>query len=259
MVEKVWLLSCGHLMVPKSMYVPSDTSGERHTSPSFVYLLKLDDGTYGLIDTGMKQTKGKTPNETWGVRAVELPPVLVDEDDICYRLGQVGLKPDDISFVIITHMHWDHTGGNEYFKHTPFYVQKKEYRYALHPDPFFCKSFMRNHFDVGVEYRLIDGDTEIAPGVYAIATRGHTPGHQAVFAQMADGSSFIFTGDAAYIPDNVEKLVLQNNCYAPEEAYQSLTKMQTLQRITGANYLYAHNPDPEYLKQLPEIGVEVIQ
>lgn len=136
MVEKIWLLSCGHLKVPKSMYEPADTSGERWVAPSYAYLLKMEDGTYGLVDTGMKQAKGHTPEETWGVRAVELPPVLVDQDDITYRLGQLGLKADDISWVAITHMHWDHTGGNEYFQKTPFYVQKKEYRYALHPDPF---------------------------------------------------------------------------------------------------------------------------
>ena len=117
---------------------------------------------------------------------------------------------------------------------------------------------MRNHFDVGVEYRLLDGDTQICPGVWAIATRGHTPGHQAIFAKMADGSSYLCTGDAAYIPKNENGPMLQNNCYAPEEAYQSLTKMKTLAEMTGAKFLYAHNPVPEYLDECRAMGVEVI-
>src|SRR5713101_2776371 len=83
-------------------------------------------------------------------------------------LGEWDMTPDDIDLVINTHLHFDHCGQNAGFKNARF--------------------------------ELLDGDTDVRPGLAVIATPGHTAGHQCVVVQSGDGASDLLIGDAAYTP-----------------------------------------------------------
>src|SRR5580692_3031803 len=102
----------------------------------------------------------------------------------------------DISLVINTHLHFDHCGQNPVFGHAPFYVQRAELDRARRESP-----DLSGWFDfMGARFELLDGDTEILPGLSVIATPGHTVGHQCVAAGADDGSLDLLIGDAAYTP-----------------------------------------------------------
>jgi N-acyl homoserine lactone hydrolase len=107
-------------------------------------------------------------------------------------LADLDMSPADIGLVINTHLHFDHCGQNAVFKHAPFYVQRAELdrmrREAGELHDWF--GFMDARFE------LLDGDTEILPGLSVVATPGHTAGHQCV---VVDGSDLLI-GDAAYTP-----------------------------------------------------------
>lgn len=107
-------------------------------------------------------------------------------------LAELDMSPADISLVINTHLHFDHCGQNAVFSHAPFYVQRTELdrmrREASELHDWF--GFMNARFE------LLDGDTEILPGLSVITTPGHTAGHQCV---VVDGSDLLI-GDAAYTP-----------------------------------------------------------
>src|SRR5215813_14913470 len=96
-------------------------------------------------------------------------------------LNDHGLVPGDISFVVNTHLHFDHCGQNAVFRHAPFYVQRAEVERA--------KVESRDLFDwfgfMDARFELLDGDAEIVPGVHVIATPGHTSGHQSVLVHLA--------------------------------------------------------------------------
>jgi N-acyl homoserine lactone hydrolase len=90
-------------------------------------------------------------------------------------LAELDLSPADIGLVINTHLHFDHCGQNAVFKHAPFYVQRAELDRARREDP-----ELREYFDfAGARFELLDGDTQILPGLEVIATPGHTPSGQA--------------------------------------------------------------------------------
>jgi N-acyl homoserine lactone hydrolase len=109
-------------------------------------------------------------------------------------LAELDMSPADISLVINTHLHFDHCGQNAVFKHAPFYVQRAELERARHEAP-----ELADWFDfMGAGFELLDGDTEILPGLSVIATPGHTAGHQSVVVQTGDGSPDLLIGDAAY-------------------------------------------------------------
>lgn len=250
MIKKMWLLRSGYLMLDQSMFTRTE-NGKKNKAPVYEVLLQTESGAYFLVDTGQNPFGISEPEKTWGTRHLELPPVLTEADDVCARLALLGLKPEDISAVINTHLHWDHTGGNQFFPHAKFYVQKAEYRFALYPDSFFGKSYLHNHFDMGCRYELLEGDYHLTDGVEIIETKGHTAGHQSVLVTMCDGQKVFIAGDACYIPENVEKLLLQGNCYDSDHAVRSLHKIRTILNLTGAYLLPSHNPSPDFMESLP--------
>ncbi|HXW46847.1 MAG TPA: N-acyl homoserine lactonase family protein [Streptosporangiaceae bacterium] len=117
-------------------------------------------------------------------------------------LDELGMTPGDIGLVINTHLHFDHCGQNAVFKNAAFYVQRRELDRARRESP-----QLADWFDfMGARFELLDGDTEILPGLSVIATPGHTVGHQSVVVRTADtgepgdGGEDLLIGDAAYTP-----------------------------------------------------------
>jgi N-acyl homoserine lactone hydrolase len=115
---------------------------------------------------------------------------------VAEALEELDMTPGDIGMVINTHLHFDHCGQNAVFKHAAFYVQRAELDRARRESP-----KLTEWFDfMNARFELLDGDTEILPGLRAITTPGHTVGHQSVVVDSADGLSDVLVGDAVYTP-----------------------------------------------------------
>ncbi len=91
-------------------------------------------------------------------------------------LAGLDMTPADIGLVINTHLHFDHCGQNAVFRHAACHVQRAELDRAKREDPELCDWF--GFMDA--RWELLDGDTEILPGLSVITTPGHTAGHQCV-------------------------------------------------------------------------------
>ena len=112
---------------------------------------------------------------------------LVSVED---AFGKLGLKPEDIEIVIVTHLHADHTALGYLYKKAKFIVQKKELDYARNPHPIDACIYDSSTFE-GLNLEVIDGEKEIIPGVFAFPTPGHTPGGQSVEVNTAAGKAII--------------------------------------------------------------------
>ena len=114
---------------------------------------------------------------------------------IADALAGLDMTPSDIGLVINTHLHFDHCGQNAVFSHAACAVQRTELDRA--------KREARELYDwfgfMDARWELLDGDTEIVPGLSVITTPGHTVGHQCVVVSSADGQDLLI-GDAAYTP-----------------------------------------------------------
>lgn len=111
-------------------------------------------------------------------------------------LAELDMTPGDITLVINTHLHFDHCGQNAVFKHAAFHVQRTELDRARRQSP-----DLADWFDfMGARFELLDGDTEVRPGLSVIATPGHTDGHQSVVVQSGTAEPEVLIGDAAYTP-----------------------------------------------------------
>jgi N-acyl homoserine lactone hydrolase len=239
-IKQVYLLEGGYLYLDRSILLWGRGYGQEQKIPACMALLETDKG-WVLIDTGLNPLGVTEPEKAWGERAKVVKPELKPEDDVRFRLKELGLTAGDIRYVIHTHMHWDHTGGNRFFTEAAFLVQKAEYRFAYWPDQHVQASYMRDHFDCGVHYELVEGDTEVLPDITLVHTPGHTPGHQSVLVKVAGGKYLLFAGDAAYTLDNVAEMLPLGNSWDPLAAVSSLRKLKTIQILTGALLLPSHD------------------
>ena len=177
--------------------------GDKIPVPIIMYLLK-GSKTSILVDTGC------APPD-WANKYH--PPITQTEDQIpSNALKKHGITPDNLDFVIITHMHWDHAFNNGDYTKCPIIVQKKEWEYALNPLPCHYHTYESQHggfyppFLRNIEnqkLRIIEGEREIVPGVRVIPLPGHTPGMQGVHVATDDGDRLICS-DAVPLYENWE-------------------------------------------------------
>ncbi len=125
-------------------------------------------------------------------------------------LNTLGISPEDIGIVILTHLHWDHSYNLEHFSRATFVVQRSEMEYAVSPLP-----TDRRPYTIGIpgvqppwmkvfgKIKATDGDQEIVPGIRVLHLPGHTPGCQAVVADTSDGP-WVIAGDNIPLYDNWE-------------------------------------------------------
>lgn len=163
-----------------------------------------------MVDVGYNYSRyGKTLADRFGVIGWQ-PPVTV--------LAEVGLKPEDVTDVIVTHAHFDHFGNVQDFPNAVFHIQEREFTkwlWALTLPPQF-KWLQRalNPDDVVLaaslaaegRLRLIDGDVEdLFPGIdVRAAFDSHTFGSQFVTVKnQSGGDPWILAGDLRYVRENV--------------------------------------------------------
>ena len=155
------------------------------------YVIQTDEGANILIDTGLPYSTITHPQGPPGMH-----PVMREEDYVVNRLATIGLKPQDIQLLICTHFDPDHAGNHEMFTNAELIVQRSHYEVArVRGNPRFDLS--REHWDhPALRYRLVEGDTTLAPGVELIESSGHVLGHQAVLVRLAETGPVLLAIDA---------------------------------------------------------------
>ncbi|MFC1862067.1 N-acyl homoserine lactonase family protein [Chloroflexota bacterium] len=168
-------------------------------------------------------------------------------------LNKLGLKTDDIENIIITHLHIDHIQLGHLYKKAKFIVQKRELDYARNPHAIDAYIYDKSMFE-GLNLEVIDGSSEIIPGVSVFLTPGHSPGGQSVKINTAAGK-VIITGFCCHLSTFVQTEAVKRKGWevtAPlihhdvRQAYDSVLKVKQQADIILALH------DPEY------IGKEVI-
>ncbi len=151
--------------------------------PIVCYLVQTDDGKNILIDTGLPEIMPEDEQD------------FANGQDVIQQLAIIGLKPDDIDTVISTNYDIYHSGLHSSFTKAQSIVQRVNHEDALNGNPRFAAN--RPEWDQAAErIRLVDGDTELLPGLNLIETSGHVPGHQSVLVRLPKTGLVLLTIDA---------------------------------------------------------------
>jgi len=246
-VKSLHPLHNGFMGAERSLLFYGEFSSATTRIPIPAYLIRTSEGNV-LFDTGL------SPRALPGLRRTDPLARFEEADLLVNRLRALGLEPADVAMVVISHLHCDHAGGAELFPDSELIVQKDEYAYAHYPASFFAGFYYRKNFDLpGYRWRLLDGDTELAPGLTVLRSDGHTPGHQSLLVELPQSGPVILAGDACYWREHVERERVPGVVWNPTLALHSIKRLKTLARLTGARIFPGHDPEfwgsvqPEYL------------
>lgn len=152
----------------------------------------------------MPDTFINNPNYYKGTnRENRVVPHMFKKDSIVNAVQRIGYQPEEIQVVINSHLHVDHSGGNQHFRHSSIVIQQAEYDVAIGNDdyaPLECRL-------PDLQYQMVTGDHELFPDVQLLFTPGHSPGHQSILVTTEKSEPILLTIDVACTKENFEKAV----------------------------------------------------
>lgn len=200
-------------VVPKPLWETRIAPDARNRIPLAMRCLLVEhpDGLV-LIDTGLGNKEDAKFLDIYGIENDGDPGPTRLEDGI----RAAGHRPEEVRWVINTHLHFDHAGGNTMrdaggavvpsFASATYVVQSGELEFARHTNERTRASYLPPNFEpvaAAARWRLLDGDAEILPGISARLTPGHVPWHQSVLVESR-GEVLLFLADvmptAAHLP-----------------------------------------------------------
>jgi len=194
-VEKLYVLNCGEGTAGDiSRWTPGLNEGESMDFVDSCYLIKHSSKGWFLWDTGIADAVAAMPNGL-----VPADPKAVTwrrPKTLAAQLEQLGLKPDDVKAMAVSHTHPDHTGNVELFPQATLYVQKAEYDWpGANNEPRFKPSH---------PVELLAGDKDVFGdgSLTILSTPGHTPGHQSLLVKLPKTGAVVLSGDAVHFKDN---------------------------------------------------------
>lgn len=233
-------------IVPKPLWERKISADELNRIPLHARCLLLQgDGRLILVDNGI----GTKQNDKFrSIYAVDDESMNLDDS-----LAEAGFHRQEITDVILTHLHFDHCGGSTFmaddsarmaFDNATFHVQSEHWDWALKSNVREKASFLPDNIQPLAEsgqLNLIEGHTELFPGVELIPVDGHTKAMQLVRIHDAD-HSLLFTADL--LPTHAHLSPAWNMSYDLWPMTTIKEKGNILHRATeeGWHLFFEHDP-----------------
>lgn len=202
--DRLYCLTVGFEFVPRAWTLEGETDESPIRLP-LTALLARSEGLWFLFDTGLgpefRDVELSRRWYEWG--DPELPGST--GDPLLEQLRLCGVSIDEVEALVMSHLHVDHTGGIRYFADgRPVYIHGAELDFGLSAaaEP---AQYRPHYDDPGIAWQRLDGDVEIAPGIRALSTPGHAPGHMSYLIEMQESGRFLFPFDAVPMIENVER------------------------------------------------------
>jgi glyoxylase-like metal-dependent hydrolase (beta-lactamase superfamily II) len=156
------------------------------------------------------------------------------------QLAAIGFKPSDITYLVLSHSHWDHTGNVRDYLGATWLVQKAE------RDVIFGERPLSNQSDFdglqASKTQVLDGDHDVFGdgSVTILSTPGHTPGHQSLLVTLPKAGPVLLSGDLYHFPEELTLRPTPRGRNAGQIA-ASMAKVQAVIEKTGAQLWIQHD------------------
>jgi glyoxylase-like metal-dependent hydrolase (beta-lactamase superfamily II) len=244
-VEKLYILNCGEGVAGDiSRWSPGVDEGKSKDFVDNCYLIKHTQGWF-LWDTGIPDAVAAMPN---GLAPADPKAVTWKRPKtLASQLDELGVKPDDIKAMAVSHTHPDHIGNVEMFPNTMLYVQKAEYEW---PGADNKPRFKPEH-----PVTLLEGDRDVfGDGTLVIlSTPGHTPGHQSLLVKLPRTGEIVLSGDAVHFKSNWDNRRVPAPNFNKEQTLASMQKLaETISRDEAQLWINHDKEQRDILKMAPE-------
>ena len=186
-----------------------------------------------LVDTGI--------GTKWDEKYAQIYRIDHSQHSLEGALAAHGLKPEQITDIILTHLHFDHVGGCTYkegdqikltFPNAVHYIQKAHWEWARHPVEKDRASFLSENISPleQAHVQWLEGEKELYPGIHILISHGHTQSQQVV--KISDGKkTVLYCGDliptSSHIPipfimgyDNMPLVIMEEKRNILDQAVQ---------------------------------------
>jgi glyoxylase-like metal-dependent hydrolase (beta-lactamase superfamily II) len=242
---RLYAFHAGGELVPMSVLSPfAEHPGEIVEIPYFFYLVQHDQGNV-LFDTGAHPSLATNPSARLGAAAELFEIRMAETDGAVDQLSTIGIKPEDIHYVVQSHLHYDHAGGLEFFPSAPVLAQRTELAFARQPPIYQRDIYVPADFKDVKDWHQLEGEHDLFDDgrIIALPTPGHTPGHQSLLVRLA-GQTVILVADAAYMRASLEESILPGLLWSPDAMVESWERLRRLRDEHSATLLLTH--DREY-------------
>jgi 4-pyridoxolactonase len=249
---KVYLLDGGTLVIDGfHVFWNRGPAGEVRF-PVYSVLIEHNDGRY-IFDTGYDY------DHVMRVLPFE-KPLQTPEQSLVGQLNKLGLKPQDINYVVNSHYHFDHCGGNKHFTTACTVCHAKELEACSCPQPFEHLGYSDLSFypelakkggkappsDPVLDmytptFETLQGDQEIAKGLWLFETPGHTAGHYSLMVELAHRRPILFTADACYSKKNLDMMCISSFHLDPVANLKSMQRLKDLAAKHDAELFFSHD------------------
>ncbi len=225
----------------KRLYLMQVGSVPDYQIPIVCYLVQTDDDRNILIDSGLPAIIPEAQQD------------FVNGHMVLEQLATIGLQADDIDMVISTHYDFDHSGSHGAFSKANYAVQRAHHEQAFGNERF---ALTRPQWDQPMErIQLVDGDTELLPGITLIETSGHVVGHQSVLLRLPQTGAVLLTVDAVSFRAGFVRDLADDGSDPDAAAIRASTNklLDLVEAEKVGLVIFGHDPEQwEGLKKLPE-------
>jgi glyoxylase-like metal-dependent hydrolase (beta-lactamase superfamily II) len=234
-------------VVPKPLWEKRIPADARNRIPLAMRCLLLEhpDGLV-LIDTGLGNKENEKFRDIYGIENAGADGRTQLED----ALRQLGHAPEDVRWVINSHLHFDHAGGNTWrdpsgavtptFPKARYIAQRRELDFARRTNERTAASYLPPNFEA-VEFTLIDGEREVLPGIRCLPTPGHVPYHQSILVESG-GERLCYLADL--VPTSAHLPLPWIMGYDLEPLVTLETRRALYRRAEGDGWLLFFEHDP---------------
>lgn len=256
-IDRLYRLDCGRSRAnDESVWTPGENVGKPIEFSSTCYLI-LRGADVLIWDTGVPEETIHDP-AGWST----LPKLIVYHLDrtITSQLAQIGLKPDNVTYVLVSHTHGDHIGNVKLFPEATVVMQQTEYEWinsTLPADPNLnaLVTLARQLLGQPTRLELIAGDVDLFRdgSVQLISTPGHTPGSQSLMVHLKNSGYIILSGDVAHLQENFEHNIVPALNVDKAQSISSMQRVRQLMAQYQAKLFINHDKkETDQLKLLPD-------
>ena len=241
-VTKFWPILTATHRYDKSISTFNRGAGQMIEAPILAYLIETKNGCI-LYDVGCDYNKINNPTQRQKYYNAELgfaAPEMDESQRLPNQLAKMGLSVKDIDVIFISHLHFDHAGCLCDCGHAEVHIQAEELANASTAEDV---AYFDNEIISQSNWQVKQGEYDLATGVRAIASPGHTAGHMSLWIEMPTGAPIILAGDAADLTENIVDEVAPGNCWQDqtEMAVASIRKLKHLAQAEKADIWPNHD------------------
>jgi glyoxylase-like metal-dependent hydrolase (beta-lactamase superfamily II) len=239
----------GYHGYPLAALVAGADTTRRQDLAFIVWLMKGPNGRNVLLDAGFYREKVQ---RGWSLTDYEKPSTAVDK---------LGVRPEDVTDIIISHVHWDHLDGADLFPKAHVWIQRDEYRHYVGADgqPLdrgidTVDADMLARLNRAGRVTLVDGDArEIIPGITVYTGGRHTFASQYVGVVTAAGT-VVLASDNAYLYANLATHTPIGATFSPGDTAMNRKAQDRMERIATSPRLIVPGHDPDIFIRFPTPG-----